>query len=185
MAIHQDSPCSSTHFHLPDEAPSQTLLKQPSFESLQEIKLLRTTKSCCQLSEPFDRRQSILIQPRLYPLKTTSKKPIDSDSISLCASTSSNMKGGGPMRFKRSIFHTFTNFIQKANKKIRSTPIRNKKKKENTIYSNTWAKETRFDALRLSSDSSISTLQMIQPSTSHSSLLLENWWLSSPPISSF
>ncbi|OBZ90075.1 hypothetical protein A0J61_01873 [Choanephora cucurbitarum] len=182
MTFYQDISWSSTHSHLPDD---HTLLKQPSFESLQDIKLLRAAKSCCQLSDQYNRRPSILIQPRLYPIKTTSKNPIDSDSISICGSTSSNMKGGGPMRLKRSIFHTFTNFIQKANRKIRSTPTRNKKKKENAVYSNTWAKETRFDALRLSSDSSISTLHMIQPSTSHSSLLLENWWLSSPPISSF
>ncbi|RCH92295.1 hypothetical protein CU098_009897 [Rhizopus stolonifer] len=157
-----------------------TLPQLPSFESLEHlfnedpIKPLRMTKSCCHKSSTEQLRirrcqsNPNFTQPTLYPVKPKKGKIIARDCSLF---TLFIYLGGGPIRTKRSLFHAFTDFIQKANKKIRPT------KKD------VWTKETKFDELRLSSDSSISTLQLVQPSISHSSLLLENWWLSSPPIS--
>lgn len=90
--------------------------------------------------------------------------------------------GGGSIRSKRSLsnaFHAVAGFIQKANKKIRSTYVHEKE----------WSTETWLDEIRLSSDSSISTLDLVPVPTWSSSRPVmpacENWWTSSPPISSF
>lgn len=86
------------------------------------------------------------------------------------------------MRSKRSLssaFHAVAGFLQKANKKIRSTYIHDKE----------WSAETWLDEIRLSSDSSISTLDLVPVSTWSSTRSVmpacENWWTGSPPISSF
>jgi hypothetical protein len=81
------------------------------------------------------------------------------------------------IRSKRSLsgaFNAVTGFIQKAAK--------NKKQKSST---SSWSNETWYDEIRLSSDSSISTLNLNTPSyptRQTIALSCENWWKSSPPL---
>lgn len=144
-------------------------------------KLLRLTKSCNNKKSP--KRNSIRHDVVLTPRRCQSNPNLSKQQQkSLKATATSIHSGGGPMRSKRSLssaFHAVAGFLQKANKKIRSTYIHDKE----------WSTETWLDEIRLSSDSSISTLDLVPVSTWSSTRSVmpacENWWTGSPPISSF
>jgi hypothetical protein len=96
------------------------------------------------------------------------------------------------IRSKRTLssaFHAVAGFIQKANKKIRSQQQQQKEQKQ--LEQQQWSAETWLDEIRVSSDSSISTLDLLCPyynkMTYRQQLAStrENWWTSSPPISSY
>ncbi|KAK4516983.1 uncharacterized protein ATC70_000311 [Mucor velutinosus] len=144
-------------------------------------KLLRLTKSCN--NKKSSKRNSIRHDVVLTPRRCQSNPNLSKQQQkSFKATATAIHNGGGPMRSKRSLssaFHAVAGFIQKANKKIRSTYIHDKE----------WSTETWLDEIRLSSDSSISTLDLVPVSTWSSTRSVmpacENWWTGSPPISSF
>ncbi|GAN01341.1 hypothetical protein MAM1_0006d00774 [Mucor ambiguus] len=144
-------------------------------------KLLRLTKSCN--NKKSSKRNSIRHDVVLTPRRCQSNPNLSKQQqMSFKATATSIQSGRGPMRSKRSLssaFHAVAGFLQKANKKIRSTYIHDKE----------WSAETWLDEIRLSSDSSISTLDLVPVSTWSSTRSVmpacENWWTGSPPISSF
>ena len=168
-----------------------TLPELPLLESLEHLfdnsrPALRMSKSCSNKKTVVTRRSSIILNnttslprrcqsnPNLTKKqqKKIGKKKYREISDKTCHSFVYYVVGGGPMRPKRSLsgaFNAVAGFIQKAtNKKLRSTT--------------TWSRDTWIDEIRLSS-SSISSLSSPQPVPLNSSC--ENWWMSSPPISSF
>ncbi|KAL7320911.1 hypothetical protein PS15m_000749 [Mucor circinelloides] len=143
-------------------------------------KLLRLTKSCN--NKKSAKRNSIRHDVVLTPRRCQSNPNLSKQQQKSFKATTTPINGGGPMRSKRSLssaFHAVAGFIQKANKKICSTYVHDKE----------WSTETWLDEIRLSSDSSISTLDLVPVSTWSSTRSVmptcENWWTGSPPISSF
>ncbi|KAI8644522.1 hypothetical protein BD408DRAFT_413219 [Parasitella parasitica] len=177
------------------ETRTLTLPELPLMESLEHLfnsniatvnsphvenngKLLRLTKSCN--NKKSTKRNSIRHDVVLTPRRCQSNPNLSKQQQKSFKAVATG--GGGPIRSKRSLssaFQAFAGFIQKANKKIRSTYVVEKE----------WPAETWLDEIRLSSESSISTLDLVPVSSWSSSRPVmpacENWWTGSPPISSF
>ncbi|CAO3646142.1 unnamed protein product [Mucor hiemalis] len=156
-----------------------TLPELPLLESLEHLfdsntvrPALRMTKSCSNKKSVITRSNSVSnlnnlprrcqSNPNLSKKQQQQKKP---------------KIAGGHIRSKRSLssaFNAVAGFIQKAaNKKTRSQQ---------------WSKETWVDEIRLSRSSSISSFSKSSSFRNQyfdTTKTCENWWMSSPPVSSF